>query len=742
MTRSFDILFMVGAACLPGMASAQVSTGGAPGATPSDKTSEINSDAVPQEIIVTARKRSERLLDVPQSVAVVTSADLAKLDATQFRDYANTIPGLQFTTSGAGFNQITIRGITTGVSGSQTVGIYVDDVPYGASTAWANAGSLGLDPGLFDLDHIEVLRGPQGTIYGASTLGGVLKYVTVMPDTLAVGGTARAGLSSTNSGGIGYNGAAAVNLPILSDKAAVRVGAYYSHDGGFIDDIGLGRSNVDRSNVYGGRVDLLVRPTDRLSIRLVGTGQNIDRDGTAAADYDFDGSPRFGDLEQDRIVAEPFDQHFRLASGTINYQFESASLTSISSYQSVKTAFTLDFSGLYVPLLGSLGLPIGSIGVTNDTNTRKFVQEVRLQSTNRSFFEWQVGAFYTHETNKLHQFITATNPDGTPSPLPLLDAQLPSTYEEIAGFGNVTFHLTNKLQVTGGIRYAHNDQTFQQIASSILVQTLPKGKSDENVATYLVNAKYELNPDANVYVRYATGYRPGGPNGVPINPTTGEPLAPPTFDSDTLANFEAGIKARTADHRLAIDLDGYFVDWDNMQLVTLRNGIGVVANAMSGAHIYGGDLTITARPSRAFTASAAFGYTDAHLAGDDVDLGGRKGEQLPNVPKLTAALIADYVIPNTSFKPRFGGTIRYVSARDSSFDASPNAPQYHLDHYASVDLRAGATFGPVDAQVFARNLFDVRGQLSANTSLTLLGAPAQVSLLQPRTIGASLSTRF
>lgn len=727
----------------PGIAAAQSTETPSEGASNAGQVVGGSEQSDSTDIIVTARKQSERLIDVPQSITAVSGADLAKLNATQFRDFANTLPGLQFTTSGAGQTQVNIRGVTAGTSGSQTVGIYIDDVPYGASTSYAQAGQLALDQGLFDLDHVEVLRGPQGTLYGASALGGVIKYVPNAPDTGAFGGSGQIGISSTRYGGTSYNGAAAVNVPIALDKAALRVGGYYSRDGGFVDNVALGQNNVDRSRVYGARLDLLLKPTDRLSVRLVGTGQNIRRAGRGTVDYNFNRQPRFGDLQQSRLVPEAFDQEFRLASGTLSYEFDGAELTSISSYQSVRSTVRLDYSALFVPLLNAAaGIPLRSVGVRLDPATDKFAQEVRLQSTGKGTIEWLVGGFYTDEDSNSKQLITGTNTDGTPFPLAILDVQLPAKYKELAAFGNLTVNVTDKLAVTGGIRYAHNKQRFAQTGGGLLGAATPARESKENVTTWLAGAQYKFSPDVNIYARYATGYRPGGPNAVANNPTTGQPLAQPTFEADRLKNYEIGFKAQTADRKFAVDLAGYRIDWNNIQLVVTRNGLSLISNASGGARIWGSELTLTARPDPDFTVTGAFGYTDAKLTAADADLGARKGERLPDVPKFTAAVSADYVSSDSGLEPRFGATLRFISDRGTSFDLSPNAPQYNLGDYVSLDLRAGLSIGGVDAQLFVRNLFDERGQLSGDARLSLAGGPVQVAVLQPRTIGVSLSKRF
>lgn len=202
------------------------------------------------DIVVTAQKKAERLLETPQSATAISGEDLARINAVQFRDFANSVPALSFTTAGPGQTQLTLRGVTAGNDIGPTVGVYVNDVPYGSSTAFTNASSLSLDAGLFDMDRIEVLRGPQGTLYGASTMGGLIKYVTAAPELDVLSGSAQAGVSDTRHGGISYNGTVAVNAPIVTDKIALRANGFYSHDGGFIDNLALGRKDVNRSRVY------------------------------------------------------------------------------------------------------------------------------------------------------------------------------------------------------------------------------------------------------------------------------------------------------------------------------------------------------------------------------------------------------------------------------------------------------------------------------------------------------------
>lgn len=695
------------------------------------------------EIIVTAQKREERLIDTPQSISVLSSQALERLGATQLRDFADTVPGLVFQTSGAGQNQVAMRGVTVGFDISPTIGVVVDDVPYGSSTSYAQASSIALDVGLFDIDRIEVLRGPQGTLYGASTMGGLIKYVSRLPNSDALGGEVRLGISDTRHGGISYNGSVVLNAPIAQDKAAVRVSGYYTRDGGYIDNVGLGQKDVNRARIYGGRIDLLLIPTERLSMRLGGFAQNISRDGSAMADYTLGGQPIDGRLDQMRLLEEPFEQRFRLVSATINYDLDFADLTSISSYQTLFTDYLLDRSRVFVPVFTSLGYSYSAAGPVVVADTKKFTEELRFASPSGRTFEWLVGGFYTHEKSTSDQYFETRNLAGQPVSNTLFTYFAPTTYEEIAVFGDVTYHFSPAFDVTGGVRYARNNQIFEQFGSGLLGSSAPRRASKDDVFTYLANARYHFSQDVTAYVRFATGYRPGGPNAIINDPLTGEPAGPLTFESDRLKSYEVGFKAQTPDGTFGIDLAGYYIDWNNIQLLGTRNGFSVKTNA-SGATSRGAELTLTARPTRGLIFTGAFAYQDAHLSEDAPDLRGVKGERLPNVPDFTAALTGDYQFEAGSVEPSFGGTLRFISDRTGSFNAATSQPQYRFPSYVTVDLRGGLEFGKVRTQLYVHNLFDTRGQVSSYLfAASRAGAgAAPIAITQPRSIGLSLTAQY
>jgi iron complex outermembrane receptor protein len=699
-----------------------------------------------EEIIVTAQKREQNLSETPLSITALTGDALEAMAATQLRDFAATVPGLTFTTVGVGNTQVNLRGVTTGTDISPTVGIYVDEVPYGSSTPFAGASQLALDVGLYDVERVEILRGPQGTLYGASTMGGLLKYVTTPPDPSSFKGLARAGVSSTDDGGTSFDLASVVNMPVAGDKAALRLSGFYSEEGGYIDNVQLAKEDVNQADVYGGRADFLWKASDRMSVRLAVYAQDINRDGNATADHDVEtGKPIAGDLEQFVILPEPFEQEFRLASATVAYQFDWAELTSVTSYQTADVKQNLDASDLYVPLLnpllGPLGIELGAIGVNYQYETDKFVQELRLAHTGETL-DWLVGAFYTKEDSQNTQNVPGYGTDGAELPVNFGQVRIPSTFEEVAGFATLTYHVTDKVDVEGGLRYSYNSQEQEQIGSGLLIGSAPKRDSSESPVTYLANVRYRASDTMMTYVRIASGYRPGGPNVVINDPATGQPLSNPTFESDSLTSYEVGLKASTEDRRYAIDAAIYTIDWSDMQINVARNGVGTVGNAGS-ARSTGAELTLTGRPIEALTLVGAFAYIDAELTEDSpaTDLGAQAGDPLPNTPEFTAALSADYGFDIGGRDTSVGGTWRFMDDRVVGYRDGAN-PQFDLPSFDVLDLRTRMNFGSAYLQLYVKNVFDERGLLSAGTALTAAGGPATVSILQPRTYGMSINVNF
>ena len=351
-----------------------------------------------EEIVVTAQKRTQSLIDVPQSVSVVSGATLEQQGATNFADYLKNVPSLQLVQGTPGQGRLVLRGINTGGVAS-TVAVYIDETPFGSSTGLANGSELAGDFDSFDIARIEVLRGPQGTLYGASSLGGLLKFVTNAPSTAGFEAKALGGVEFTDGGDASYRGAAMVNVP-LGKTLAFRASGSYRKQGGYIDSIGTAGSNV-RSDIndfenYGGRASLLWKPDANLSVRLSALVQNlyVDAPGIVEADP-ATLEPLDGGLTQSEYLPTFSNVKYRLYNGTIDYDFGGVTLTSATSYGEQLQSFRADYTANLSAALGG-----SYVYFDQQTENRKWTQELRLASNGGDFLEWMVGGYYTHDSGK------------------------------------------------------------------------------------------------------------------------------------------------------------------------------------------------------------------------------------------------------------------------------------------------------------------------------------------------------
>jgi len=718
---------------MPGLAHAQDAPAPAPAADTPLPPPEGD------EIIVTAQKREQALLDVPQSISVVSAETLQNLHATSFSDYLTRLPSANIVQTQAGNSRIVLRGVNTGGVGA-TVATYVDETPFGSATALANGAILTPDIDPFDLARVEVLRGPQGTLYGANSLGGLVKFVTVEPGTGGFGGAAELGVEGVSHGDTAWWGRAAVNVP-LSDNAAFRVSGFYRQDPGYIDDPNLG-NDVNDGKTYGGRASFLVRPTDKLTIRASVHLENIRSNGTNEVDLDpVTFKPAYGKLTQSRVLQQPNNIDYRIYNGTIDYDFGSFGLVSSTSYGTLDQTAVVDASSVYGPVLSFIfGVPLGS-AVDQGMTQRRFTQEVRLGSTGKRTIEWTVGGFYTREKNELTQNlygVDALTGDLFPGLDGLVLVALPSRYKEWAGFANATWHISPKFDLTAGGRYSHNSQSVVQNTDGLLAGGASSfaGKSSDNVFTYSVAPTFKPNENTRIYARVAKGYRPGGPNAV-------SPLAPEgvprQFGPDTTTNYEVGVKTETNDRLLTFEASAFLIDWKDIQLLAQVEGFGVNTNGGS-ARSKGVEVTVGVNPNRNLSLFANGSYVDAYLTKDaPAIVGGVKGDPLPYNPKWQWTLGGEYEHPlSDSLTARGGISWHYTGKRFTDFDAASG--QRKLDSFGQVDAHAGLEFGRYRLDAFVRNLTDARGIVNLGFFGDLNGNLA-ASVIRPRTVGVAFSVR-
>ena len=715
-------------------------------------------DAAPQddsgnpEIVVTAQKRSERLKDVPASVAVVRADNLTTQGIVKFEDYANRVPGLSLTSGRPGLTQVALRGITTGPAQSAAAtGFYVGEAPIGSVNAYSGGSNTTLDLDPSDLAQIEVLKGPQGTLYGANAMGGLVKYVTADPDYNDITGRASVSVNTVDKGGIGYGFRGALNLPVITDTVAIRASAYRRHDAGYIDIVGgLARGkDVNWVDVTGGRLMIGAKLGPAVEIQVQAIAQDTRTGGSNA--YDVDATtlqPIYGDLQAVRQVREPGKVSFRLYNGVIKADLGGVDLVSSTTYQIAKAYTHGDSTIGFGPTVGFFSFGGGPVAVQANQETRiaRFSQEVRATATGLAggALDLQAGAYYTSEdgANSIPYFGTFDLTTGAPltPAVPFAIASIDSTYKEYSVFGNATVHLGDRFDVLFGGRYSSADQTYDHsyYGTLILLTTGAISNTYHNtdkagVFTFLVSPRFKISDNAMVYARVASGYRPGGPNAL-------APGASPTFDADQLVSYEAGFKISTSDNMLSLDAAAFYTDWSNVQAQTSAGGFNYIVNG-GDAVSQGAEATIRFVPVRGLTFGLNAAYTDSHLSEDAPAAGGLMGDRLPFVPDWSGSLTGQYTwSAGNGVDATIGGSVNHTGQRAS--DYSNKAPRIVGD-FTTVNLNAGLDFGTFNFSIFAKNLTDERGILAlASQTTTPGGNPLASAVIQPRTFGAEFAVKF
>jgi outer membrane receptor protein involved in Fe transport len=695
-------------------------------------------------VTVTAQRRREPAREVPLTTEVLNGEAMERAGYKSLSDLAALLPGVNYDQAGGGTgqSQITMRGISTGSQVGATVGMYIDDIPFGSSSAYAGGGSSSLDLGLFDLAAVEVLRGPQGTLYGAGAMGGLIKYSAVEPNLDAFSTQGTAELSATRGGGLNHVLRAVVNAPLDGGRTALRATLYKRSEDGFIrDHLQQGRL-VDGSTTSGGRIALLFAPSKDLSARLTVLSQRQQRDGSSTEDDSVvSGQPVYGSLSKRLFVNEPFHIKNDLISLAIKADFNWATFDAITGWQRSSNSGRSDPSALYASPLPMVGPDAAGYAFDYAFYNRKVTQEFRLTSPRSRVFEWLGGVFYTNEAGTKSQTLQPLNAGRQPVAPLLISAEFPSAFRESAVFGNGTYYLNEKTDVTLGVRRSHNTQGLDQTMAGIFAPPpLPDAHSSEDVTNWLLTARWRPAERQALYVRAASGYRPGGPLPVIINPFTGQPLNKPSFLSDRLWSYELGWKGDLLPRVLTSELALYQIDWKDMQLFTSKAGFSGIANA-GRARSRGIEWTVRAMPKTGWRLASALSVIDATLRDDSPDLGGKKGDRLPDTARLSIAAQADHDFQLYGWPAYAGATLRYTGDRINAFNASA-IPQFHMPAYSTLDARAGIEYGHISVGLIARNLTNKRGQTSADTAFSAAGGPARVSLASPRTIGIQVNAAF
>lgn len=702
-----------------------------------------SSPAVAEEIVVTAQKRSENILNVPAGVSIVSTKLLDEVHATQLTDVSAYVPAFNVDSTGsAGQTTITIRGIAPVGRGS-TVATYIDDTPVGSSSSYGGGNAFQLDLLPYDVQRFEILRGPQGTLYGASSMGGLLKYVLTTPSLTKFAIRAGGDLMGVQGGG-SAGGGARINVsgPILADQLGFVASYALEHTPGFIDNAVTGQRGQNAVTQQSVRLGLYWKASNTLSIKLNGLYQRVKADGDAnIALDDTTLQPIYGNRQNDNLTPEPFIKTIKLASATVDYKGDRVEVVSATSYADTHTSQTQDASYTYGVAFPFFGLPAGESSYSYLLHLKKFTQEVRAQSAGEAPLQWTIGGFYTSEISSNFQSPSALTLAGASIPGldPLFIGNLPSTYREYAFFGDLNYRITRRLEVFGGVRYAKNHQMFSEIGSGPLVGTidLENQRSSEGVTTYSAGTRYKPTERTTLYFRVASGYRPGGPN-------LAVQGVPPTFKSDTLTNYEVGVKAQSANSLIAIDAAAFRIDWNSIQLLT-NNGGGFSYGVNGGAaRSQGIEASLTIRPAAGVQFVGTFAYDHAVLTQDAPAVGGLAGDRLPYVPSLSGSFSGSYTHSlSADWTGTAGFGLRLVGNRLT--DVTHATDSRYMAGYAALDLNASVTNGRYTFRLYAKNVSDKR----AYSSITVLnnqatGAVTQdnATIIQPRTVGAAFDVSF
>ena len=744
-----------------------------------------------EEIVVTARKRgTESLQDLPGSIAALGGNTLEKMGVADFEDFAYQVPGLTFTDSGAGEKRYIIRGIQS--AGQQQVAVYYDEVPLpGVQDSSSDSGSQTTDLKIYDMERVEVLRGPQGTVFGANSQTGTVRFITKKPVLDEFEGSFRGELSSTaKAGGLNWGAFSMFNAPIVENKLGVRLVAYADRLGGYIDNKRLNLEDINWSETKGVRASLRFEPTDALTLDAQIWHQTRDTGGDARYHpydtYNQDPSDTDNPGHLDNVAPSSFFQTGEFIVGdytqtaipdsqtiyslTANWDLGWADLVATGSYYERDFGFKFDSTWI-VLFLGAEGVRDDLYPALTDQNQsleqKNF--EIRLNSKTDGPLQWLAGAFYRKRDSEFQSYVPVTNEDGltfdpgTPYTGPsnevgagiegchpcVFAREATKEIEELAFFGEVSYAITEKLEATVGLRWFQVEQAdfgqtvfqFALFGSEVPPPNTQNAKEDKLIKKFHLG--YTVNDDITLYAVASEGFRLGGTN------NQGIAEVPPLYESDQIWNYEIGAKTSWMDDRLRINASAFHIDWTNLQVAGQdpTGAFGFVGNA-GAAQVQGLELEVFSRPDEHWDLSAGLSWlpkrelTEDQVS-DEVVAAGLKGDLIPRIPEVTfnAAVQYDYALAGSD---TWTGWLRgeYSYKGSSRTELRPNSINDREQHsFSLVNLRAGFRNEDLDGDItlFVENVFDVQGDVLIGVGN---GEPTYKITNRPRTIGLQLNKHF
>jgi outer membrane receptor protein involved in Fe transport len=727
------------------------------------------------DIIVTATRRAERLQDVPLSITAFTQEQLTAKGIVGYEGLARETPGIVLNKPTANFNNFTSRGIATNgynANLQSSVAIYIDELP--VSTI---GNTTVVDPNLFDVERVEVLRGPQGTLFGSGSLSGAIRILNKSPNLNNFDVSALADIGLTGSDSLRQRFNLMVNVPLVDDKLALRAVGFYRDEEGYLDNVGTGVHNSNTLIDYGGRALLLFRPTDRLSIRLLASYENSDPKDSSLT------SPSLG--REKRVSDQPdrFTGKQTILNATVDYEFDFAKLTSSSTYSDFDQRFYVDLAGTF-PAGSSPGAPI-AFGLDADAFDKVFVQETRIASTLEGPLQFVIGGFYLNRRRDVDYFYRS-NPaflaERELTGLPDQYFQKQYTYsisEELAGFGELTYRISDKFWVTGGLRYGRTSaqafteeggylatagsQNYYTIAlfpaffpTPVTFDTFTPYaaaagvKASGSKPSWKASVTYKPSGELTTYATFSTGFRAPIVNAFAGRPSLTDPddiIIPDGASSDDIKSYEIGAKARLLNGLVTINAAAYLIDWSNIQAQANRVSDSVqFATNIGAARSKGVELEMGVFPGSGFFIGFNGAYNDSkitRLTPEEAAISGAVLGHRLSAPRLQGALTVtnSFDLGSSGAKGTLAASTQYVGSYNSAFPNTPGNPLLPLstfgetDEYANVNLSFGIKRGKLSGQLYVENVFDDHSITYIHPEAFLV---SRFGTLRPRTFGIRL----
>lgn len=736
-----------------------------------------------EEITVTATKRTSGLQEIPMSITAITGESMERAGIADFTDIATTVPSVSFRSAGPGRTKLNIRGISAATGVAPTVSFYIDEMPVQtiSSGSTSSFAQTIIDPKMYDLERVEVLRGPQGTLYGSSSMGGTVRLITRQPVLGEFESSAGADVSSTTGGGTNFRVNGMVNAP-LGDSVALRVVASHTDNDGYFDRVASGTGTAPAGDVFATNVNTEETTSVRAALRWQISENAYLQPSVFTQTTEMGGKPNFdGPITSSEQFApydspEPFEDEFTMANLTYSHDF--AAMTLLASFSQIDREFRnkediTDVGGLFGdpnPLVVSA---YSNEFVELDDQT----MEVRLTSSSDSKWQWLIGYFNKDAKSdagyRMDEGWDALFNNG------LANTQKLQEYEEQALFGELSYDITDSFGITAGLRSldydfhskeenwggvftGDSDRTGANVRDEVLSDSDTQGK---------LTLTYRFGDDNQVYVTGANGSRPGGINRViPRSTDPDEPVGfacnndlnalgiddPGAYAGDEVTSTELGMKM-TFNNSVRLNGSVYNVKWDNIQQLVLTSG--TCGNNFTGnigeASSTGLELELTAALTENFMLSAGLGLVDAQfeetvLSPDDVVIV-EKGDLLADVPELTLNLGLEYTIPVRSGEFYLLGNLNFV---DETLEV-PGRPDDDVSgngidsgnvrsDYTLLDMRLGyVSESNWEASLYVDNATDEEAVYGYNDAIAFAFPGSDPTVRnRPRTVGISATWRF